>query len=40
VPDLSTALRQLVAGRVPGVPSALPSELQQLLAGIVQAIGK
>ena len=39
-PGLSTALRQLAAGRVPAIPAALPAELQQLLASIVQASGK
>ncbi len=40
MPDLSTALRQLAAGRVPAISPALPAELQQLLARIVQAVGK
>ncbi len=39
-PDFSTTLRQLAAGQIPAIPGTLPSELQQLLAGIVEDIRK
>ncbi len=37
-PEFSTALRQFAAGQIPAIPTALPAELQQLLAGIIAAI--
>lgn len=37
-PVYSAALRQLAAGQFPAIPGALPSELQQILATIVEAI--
>ncbi len=36
----SAALRQLAAGQIPAIPDALSSELQQILAAIVEAIRK
>ena len=37
-PEFSAALRQLAARQIPSIPTTLPPELQQLLAGIVEAI--
>jgi hypothetical protein len=39
-PLFSAALRQLAAGQLPAIPAALPSELQQILTAIVEAIRK
>jgi hypothetical protein len=39
-PLFSAALRQLAAGQLPAIPAALPDELQQILAAIVEAIRK
>lgn len=36
--EFSTALRQLAPGQFLAIPTALPSDLQQFLSGIVQAI--
>jgi hypothetical protein len=38
MPDFAACLRQLAAGRLPAPPAALPAELDQILAGLVQAI--
>ena len=39
-PEFSAALRQLAAREIPSIPTTVPPELQQLLAGIVEAIRK
>ncbi len=39
-PLFSAALRQLAAGQLPAIPAALPSELQQILTAIFEAIRK
>ena len=38
LPDFSATLRRLAAGEMPPIPNALPTELRELLAAIMQAV--